>query len=75
MISAIFFINQKGDIILNRFYRDDVSLSEADSFRLNIIARKNTGSVPPVQVISGSTFQYIRYGNIVSLQYMLLLHV
>ena len=64
MISAIFFINQKGDIILNRFYRDDVSLTEADSFRLNIIASKNTGSVPPIQVISGSTFQYIRYANI-----------
>jgi len=36
MISALFLINQKGEIILHRFYRDDVSLSAANAFRMQV---------------------------------------
>jgi len=61
MISAIFLINQKGEIILYRLYRDDVSLAAANTFRLSVIAAKEAGSAAPVRNIDGSTFMYIRH--------------
>lgn len=60
MLSAIFLINQKGEIIIFRLYRDDVSLTAANTFRLSVIASKETGS-EPVRLIDGNTFMYIRH--------------
>ena len=36
MISMIMILNQKGDIMISRQYRDDVSRAGADSFRLQV---------------------------------------
>lgn len=36
MLSALFLINQKGEIVIYRFYRDDVTLSAANAFRLQV---------------------------------------
>uniref|UniRef100_H3G8V8 MHD domain-containing protein n=1 Tax=Phytophthora ramorum TaxID=164328 RepID=H3G8V8_PHYRM len=64
MISALFLISQKGEVVLNRFYRDDVSRRAADSFRLQVIAAKETGTLPPVKVIDGCSFLYTRHENL-----------
>eukprot|EP00644_Phytophthora_capsici_P000525 jgi/Phyca11/540430/estExt2_Genewise1Plus.C_PHYCAscaffold_40965 len=64
MISALFLISQKGDVVLNRFYRDDVSRRAADNFRLQVIAAKETGTLPPVKVIDGCSFLYTRHENL-----------
>ncbi|CAM9355930.1 unnamed protein product [Chrysoparadoxa australica] len=64
MISAILIINQKGEIVLSRFYRDDVTRSAADAFRKEVIASKETGSQPPIKIIEGNTFLYTRHRNI-----------
>jgi hypothetical protein len=41
MISMIMILNQKGDIMISRQYRDDVSRAGADSFRLQVRKNKN----------------------------------
>eukprot|EP00815_Leptocylindrus_aporus_P009755 CAMPEP_0116069648 /NCGR_PEP_ID=MMETSP0322-20121206/12443_1 /TAXON_ID=163516 /ORGANISM="Leptocylindrus danicus var. apora, Strain B651" /LENGTH=372 /DNA_ID=CAMNT_0003557113 /DNA_START=216 /DNA_END=1331 /DNA_ORIENTATION=- len=57
-------LNQKGDILLSRQYRDDVSRAAADSFRLQVIAAKETGSqVGPVKRIENCSFLYTRHTN------------
>ncbi|RLN54207.1 hypothetical protein BBJ28_00024952 [Nothophytophthora sp. Chile5] len=64
MISALFLISQKGEVVLNRFYRDDVSRRAADSFRMQVIAAKETGTLPPVKIIDGCSFLYTRHENL-----------
>eukprot|EP00611_Tribonema_gayanum_P025331 TRINITY_DN5740_c0_g1_i1.p2 TRINITY_DN5740_c0_g1~~TRINITY_DN5740_c0_g1_i1.p2 ORF type:complete len:440 (-),score=189.16 TRINITY_DN5740_c0_g1_i1:133-1452(-) len=64
MISALLIINQKGEIVISRFYRDDVTRSAADQFLKQVIASKETGSQPPVKLIDGNTFMYTRHSNI-----------
>ena len=61
MISSVFLINQKGEIIIYRLYRDDVALSAANLFRVQVIAAKEAGAGAPVKIIEGSTFMYIRH--------------
>lgn len=64
MISALFLISQKGEVVLNRFYRDDVGRRAADAFRLQVIAAKETGSLPPIKSIDGCSFLYSRHENL-----------
>jgi AP-2 complex subunit mu-1 len=64
MISAILLINQRGEIVLTRFYRDDVSRAAADAFRLKVIASKETGTMPPVLQLDGCSFLYTRHRNL-----------
>lgn len=56
-------LNQKGDIMISRQYRDDVSRAAADSFRLQVIAAKETGAQPPVKRIENCSFLYTRHLN------------
>jgi AP-2 complex subunit mu-1 len=60
-LSALFLINSKGEIVLFRLYRDDVTLSAANAFRLQVIAAKEAGSAAPVRSIEGNSFLYIRH--------------
>eukprot|EP00980_Cylindrotheca_fusiformis_P028845 scaffold22658_cov214-Cylindrotheca_fusiformis.AAC.1 len=63
MISMIMILNQKGDIMISRQYRDDVSRAVADAFRLQVVATKNTGTESPVKRIENSSFMYTRHLN------------
>jgi AP-2 complex subunit mu-1 len=63
MISMILVLNQKGDIMISRQYRDDVSRAAADSFRLQVIAAKETGTQAPVKRIENCSFLYTRHLN------------
>jgi len=64
MISAVMLINMKGEIIVSRFYRDNVDRKAADVFRLKVIAAKETGKEPPIKLIDGTNFVYIRHENL-----------
>jgi len=57
----IMMLNQKGDILISRQYRDDVSRAAADSFRLEVIAAKET--VGPIKRIENCSFLYTRHLN------------
>eukprot|EP00934_Nitzschia_sp_Nitz4_P007905 Nitzschia sp. Nitz4//scaffold102_size76354//34682//36251//NITZ4_005632-RA/size76354-snap-gene-0.137-mRNA-1//-1//CDS//3329532249//7895//frame0 len=63
MISMIMILNSKGDIMISRQYRDDVSRSAADAFRLQVIATKETGTEAPVKRIENCSFLYVRHLN------------
>lgn len=45
-------------------YRSDIPRSSIDAFRSKIIATKSTGSFPPVTIIDGTSFAYIRHRNL-----------
>lgn len=61
MISAILFVNSKGESLISRYYRDNVSRSAASSFRKQVIAAKKTTC--PVVIIDGCSFMYVRIGS------------
>eukprot|EP01035_Chromulina_nebulosa_P021319 gene21319-27623_t len=64
MASTIFIVNQKGDEVIARHYRFDITKSSMDTFRNKIIASKSTGQNPPVVLIEGTSFMYIKHTNI-----------
>jgi len=64
MASMIFIANQKGEEVVSRSYRSDITKSSCDAFRSKIIAQKATGQTPPVILVEGTSFLYIRHSNI-----------
>lgn len=62
MISAVLFVNTKGDVIISRYFRDDVTKLDADAFRLRVIAAKEA-SVPIIRIDDCSSM-YIRHGDL-----------
>eukprot|EP00940_MAST-03C_sp_MAST-3C-sp2_P000984 g984.t1 len=63
-ISAILLLNTKGDVIISRTYRNDVSEQAANNFRLKVIAAKEAGQMPPVTLIDKNSFLYLRHSNV-----------
>jgi len=62
MIAALLFINQKGEIVISRTYRDGFSKATADTFRNQVIAGKEAGR-SPVKIIDNQSFMFIKHGN------------
>eukprot|EP00727_Mastigamoeba_balamuthi_P005469 m51a1_g1541 Adaptor protein complex 2 (AP-2), mu subunit (434) ;mRNA; r:548311-550383 len=58
MISAIFFMNPKGDVLISRVYRDDVNRTVATQFRDYIQDTKEVRS--PIKIIGSTTFFHLR---------------
>ncbi|KAJ4811574.1 AP-2 complex subunit mu [Rhynchospora pubera] len=44
--SAIYFLNLRGDVLINRLYRDDVGGNMVDAFRMHIMQTKEMGTCP-----------------------------
>ncbi|RYG53079.1 hypothetical protein EON66_09060 [archaeon] len=49
MLSALFLINQKGEIVIHRFYRDDISLTAAHAFRMQVRSRLHVRHEPSTE--------------------------
>lgn len=62
MISAIYFYNQRGEVLIHRLYRQDLKRSIADVFRIHILFNTNINS--PINIIDSNTFFHIKYENI-----------
>ena len=62
MISAVYLINLKGEILIYRAYRDDVSRAAADAFRMQVLAAKEFRS--PVQIFEKASFFHVRSSNV-----------
>jgi len=60
----IYLMNQRGDIVISRQYRDDVSTATTDSFRLKVLGAKEGGTSAPIRRIDSSTFVYTRHLNL-----------
>ncbi|KAK8578104.1 hypothetical protein V6N13_046961 [Hibiscus sabdariffa] len=61
--SAIYFLNLRGDVLINRLYRDDVGGNMVDAFRLHILQTKELGTCP-VRQIGRCSFFYMRISNV-----------
>ncbi|KAJ1693514.1 hypothetical protein LUZ63_010212 [Rhynchospora breviuscula] len=61
--SAIYFLNLRGDVLINRLYRDDVGGNMVDAFRTHIMQTKEMGTCP-VRQIGGCSFLYMRISNV-----------
>lgn len=58
MISSIVFVNMKGEILIYRLYKDDITRSETANFCTRIIARKENKESPVVS-IDGANFIHV----------------
>jgi len=64
MISSILFINQKGEILIWRAYKDNVSKQDWHNFSSQVVAAKENRD-KPVQAIGGCHFVFITVGDVV----------
>ncbi|KAK9834776.1 hypothetical protein WJX74_010210 [Apatococcus lobatus] len=65
--SALYFLNLKGDILIQRTYRDDVERNLAPAFRSHILHTKGNDSVAnltPVRVLGSCSFLYMRQSDV-----------
>ncbi|GAB4823488.1 hypothetical protein N2152v2_010534 [Parachlorella kessleri] len=65
-IGALYFINGKGDILIQRTYRDDIDRSLASAFRTHIVNSKDTdaASLAPVRQFGDCSYMYLRAANV-----------
>src|SRR3989338_10916441 len=64
MISAILFLNARGDVLISRIFRDEITslTNTANMFKLNVIHSKDVRS--PVITLSGNTFLHVRIADV-----------
>eukprot|EP01137_Pigoraptor_chileana_P008298 Opistho-2@54930 len=63
MISGLFFFNHKGDVLISRIYRDDISRQNVDAFRVHVIhSRHQVRS--PVTIIAKTSYFHIKANNV-----------
>lgn len=64
MISGLLFLNSKGDVLISRYYRDNISRQTIDTFRQTIIQQKtmfNISTNPsPIVHIDDTSFIYMK---------------
>lgn len=64
MLSLLQVVNHKGEVVISRQFRDDITRSTAEVFGSKVVATKETGSLPPVKIIDGASFLYTRHSNL-----------
>merc|ERR1711907_187846 len=62
MISCVLFLNQKGDLVIGRSYRDDVNLRLAEEFKNKILLASEEAL--PVMNLENASFVHIRHGKL-----------
>lgn len=63
--AAIYFLNLRGDILIERRYRDDVERNMAENFRTQILNNKEAASIQtPVRTLGSCTFMYLRHNDV-----------
>ena len=50
MISSIMFINQKGEILIYRVYKDDITRQECTQFCSRVVATKENKETPIINI-------------------------
>ncbi|MEW5318563.1 MAG: hypothetical protein WDW38_009777 [Sanguina aurantia] len=62
--AALYFFNLRGDILMERRYKDDIDRDVAELFRTQILNSKDSGVQPPVRTLGSVTFMYLRNADI-----------
>ncbi|XP_072023671.1 AP-1 complex subunit mu-1-like isoform X1 [Amphiura filiformis] len=63
-LSAIFFLDLKGKVLISRNYRGDVDMSKIDKFMPLVMDREEEGNLSPILSHGGTTFMYIKFNNL-----------
>merc|ERR1712242_479243 len=63
MIGGLFIYNHKGEVIISRLYRSDISRSQIDAFRVSVIHSLSQIRSPVVN-IGRTSFMHIKHNNI-----------
>lgn len=62
---AIYFFNLRGDVMLEKRYRDDVDREIAENFKTQILNNKDFSTIQtPVRTLGSCTFMYLRHNDI-----------
>eukprot|EP00798_Chlamydomonas_sp_ICE-L_P015035 gene15035-21105_t len=61
---ALYFVNLRGDILLEKRYRDHVDREIAELFRTQILMNKDISTGSPVRSLGSYTFMYLRHQDI-----------
>jgi AP-2 complex subunit mu-1 len=62
MIGAIFVLNSRGDVLISRVFRDEISRGVADTFRLQVLNAKEVRS--PISHVGATSLLHVREGEI-----------
>eukprot|EP00803_Ostreobium_quekettii_P001696 evm.model.scf_3664.1 EVM.evm.TU.scf_3664.1 scf_3664:1961-7119(+) len=62
--AALYFLNLRGDVLIQRTYRDDVERNLADTFRSQILQAKDNVNPSPVRTLGSVTFLYMRQNDV-----------
>ncbi|KAF9575951.1 hypothetical protein EC968_000913 [Mortierella alpina] len=62
MISALFIYNHKGEVLISRLYRQDLKLSIAEVFRVQVISNSDVRS--PILTFGATSFFHVRHENL-----------
>ncbi|KAI3425743.1 hypothetical protein D9Q98_007719 [Chlorella vulgaris] len=65
-LGALYFINGRGDVLIQRIYRDDIERNLASAFRTQVINSKETdaASLVPVRQLGDASLIYLRASNV-----------
>lgn len=64
MISGVLFVNAKGEVLVSRYYRDDVSKQATDAFRHQVVQAKEAAGGVPIVHLEGTSFLYSQQGDV-----------
>jgi len=63
-VSALFFLDVKGRILIYRDYRGDISSKYAEKFISKVNELKDSGKLSPVLHDEGVTYVYLQHSNV-----------
>jgi len=63
MIGGLFIYNHKGEVLISRLYRSDISRAQIDAFRVSVIHSRSQIRSPVVN-IGRTSFLHIKHNNI-----------
>ena len=69
MISSIVFINHKGEILIYRVYKDDITRSETTQFCAKIVATKENKESPKIYIDGIKILIYLYNRNLIHSYY------
>ncbi|KAL4457302.1 hypothetical protein ABPG75_012167 [Micractinium tetrahymenae] len=65
-LGALYFINGRGDVLIQRIYRDDIERNLASAFRSQVVNSRDTdaASLAPVRQFGDASYIYLRSSNV-----------
>ncbi|KAL4421936.1 hypothetical protein ABPG77_007878 [Micractinium sp. CCAP 211/92] len=65
-LGALYFINGRGDVLIQRIYRDDIERNLASAFRSQVVNSRDTdaASLAPVRQFGDASYIYLRASNV-----------